>query len=90
LQLKTSGDLDSFNRLIRVEEKLIAIVGKTAEMDGHDFGFGEMNIFFLPEDPIAPFKVVQQRDESVRPRDGRKAAYRPFDRDDYVCLEPPE
>ena len=90
LQFKTGEDLDSFDRLIRFEEELIALIGKTAEVDGHDSGSGEMNIFILTEDPIATFTLVQQTDESVRPSAGMKAAYRLLDRDDYVCLWPPE
>ena len=88
LQFKTGEDLDSFDRLIRFEEELIAIVGKTAKVDGHDFGSGEMNIFILTEDPVATFTLVQQTDESLRPTEEMKAAYRLFDRDDYVCLWP--
>ena len=90
LQFKTGEDLDSFDRLIRFEEELIALIGKTSEVDGHDSGSDEMNIFILTEDPIATFTLVQQTDESVRPSAGMKAAYRLLDSDDYVCLWPPE
>ena len=90
LQFKTGEDLDSFDRLIRFEEELLALVGKAAEVDGHDFGSAEMNIFILTEDPIATFTLVQQTDESVRPGGQMKAAYRLLNRADYVCLWPPE
>ncbi len=90
LQFKTGEDLDSFDRLIQFEEELIALVGKTAEVDGHDSGSGGMNIFIITEDPIATFALVQQTDDSVRPSAEMKAAYRLLDRDDYVCLWPPE
>ncbi len=90
LQFKAGEDVDSFDRLIRFEEELMAILGKTAEVDGHDSGSGEMNIFILTEDPIATLTLVQQTNESVRPREEMKAAYRLLDRDDYVCLWPPE
>ncbi len=90
LQFKTGGDLDSFDRLIRFEEKLITIVGKTAKVDGHDFGSGGMNIFILTDDPVATFTLTQKTDDSVRPAGKMKAAYRLLDREDYVCLWPPE
>ncbi len=90
LQFKTDEDLDSFDRLIRFEEELITIVGKTARVDGHDFGSGEMNIFILTDDPVATFTLTQKIDGSVRPTGKMKAAYRLLDREDYVCLWPPE
>ena len=90
LQFKTDGDLDSFDRLVGFEEVLSSVIGRMAEVDGHDFGTGEMNIFILTEDPIATFALVQQTDESLRPSTDMKAAYRLIDRENYVCLWPPE
>ena len=90
LQFKTGEDLDSFDRLVRFEEELITIIGKTAEVDGHDFGSGEMNIFILTDDPVDTFSLTQQTGDSVRPSGKMKAAYRLLDREDYVCLWPPE
>lgn len=90
LQFKTGEDLDSFDRLIRFEEELISIVGKTAEVDDHDLGSGEMNIFILTEDPVATFNLLQQAGEAIWPTEEMKAAYRLLDREDYVCLWPPE
>lgn len=90
LQFATGEDLDSFDRLIRFEEELISVFGKTAKVDGHDFGSGEMNIFILTEDPVATFTLVQQTHESIRPAREMRAAYRLLYREDYVCLWPPE
>lgn len=90
LQFKTAEDLDSFDRLICFEEELISIVGKTAKVDGHDLGSGEMNIFILTDDPAATFALVQQTDEAIRPRGEMKAAYRPLNGEEYICLWPPE
>jgi hypothetical protein len=90
LQFKTGEDSDSFDRLIRFEEELITIIGETAEVDGHDFGSGEMNIFILTDDPIVTFTLTQKTIDSVRPTGKMKAAYRLLDHEDYVCLWPPE
>jgi hypothetical protein len=90
LQFGIDGDSDRFDRLIGFEEVLSSVVGPMAEVDGHDFGSGEMNIFILTVDPIATFALVQQTDESIRPSKDMKAAYRLIDREDYVCLWPPE
>ena len=90
LQFKPAEDFDSYDRLIRFEEALVSVVGASAKVDGHDFGSGEMNIFILTEDPIATFALVQQTDESVRPSQAMKAAFRQIDGEDYVCLWPLE
>jgi hypothetical protein len=68
----------------------LSLVGETAEMDGHDFGSGEMNIFILTDDPVATFSLVQQTDEFIRPSKDMRAAYRRLHGEDYVCLWPPE
>jgi hypothetical protein len=73
LQFTTGEDLDSFDRLIRFEEELISVVGKTAKVDGHDFGSGEMNIFILTEDPVATFTLVQRTNEYIRPPEEMRA-----------------
>jgi hypothetical protein len=90
LQFTNGEDLDSFDRLIRFEEELISVVGKTAKVDGHDFGSGEMNIFILTEDPVATFTLVRRTNESIRPSEEMRAAYQLIGREDYVCLWPPE
>lgn len=90
LQFSASEDVDSYDKLIQFEEALISLLGEGAEVDGHDFGAGEMNVFILTEDPISTFAVVQQTDRSIRPSQDMRAAYRPIDGEDYVCLWPPE
>ncbi len=90
LQFVTSEDLDSYDKLIRFEEALISLLGRSAVVDGHDFGAGEMNIFILTEDPNATFALVQQADHSLRPSQEMRAAHRLLDGEEYICLWPPE
>lgn len=89
LQFQTAGDLNDLNHLIGFEDTLSLIVGSTANVDGHDLGSGEVNIFMLTDDPVATFKLVQEIDSSKQLHGKIKAAYRPVDRDDYVILWPP-
>jgi hypothetical protein len=90
LQFPTSEKRDHYDKLIRFEEALISLLGESADVDGHDFGAGDMNVFILTEDPIATFAVVQQTDRTIRPSQEMRAAYRPIDGEDYVCLWPAE
>ena len=89
LQLATAEDVDSYEQMIRFENALISVLGRSANVDGHDFGSGEMNIFIITEDPVSTFALVQQTDQSIRPSQEMKAAYRPIDGQDFVCLWPP-
>ena len=90
LQFTTAEELDSYDRLIRFEDALISLLGRSAKVDGHDFGAGEMNIFIITEDPVSTFALVQQTDQSIRPSQEMKAAYRPIDGEEFVCLWPPK
>ena len=90
LQFKTDGFSEDFERLVSFEEALSLTLTDLAEVDGHDFGSGEMNIFILTDDPIATFNLVRQTDESTRPSGEMKTAYRRIDGENYVCLWPPE
>ena len=59
LQFKADGDLGSFDKLVSFEEALSSVLGQMADVDGHDSGSGEMNIFILTDHPIATFNLVQ-------------------------------
>src|SRR6266481_246747 len=58
----------------------------TADVDGHDVGSGEVNIFIITTDPARTFRQSRM----VLERNGRlgavTAAYRPVDGDDYTVV----
>ncbi len=89
LQFATAEDLDSYDKMIRFENEIMSLLGRSAKVDGHDLGSGEMNIFIISKDPVSTFALVQQTDQSIRPSQEIKAAYRPIDGEDFVCLWPP-
>ena len=51
IQFKTDGTTPDFDRLVALEDTLIRgyAQNRCAEVDGHDFGSGTMNIFILPK-----------------------------------------
>ena len=79
-----SSDLDD---LISLEEKLISAVGSRGNVDGHDVGAGEANIFILTEVPIEVLRdcipVVQQS-----PFSAFTAGYRDLKSDSYERMWP--
>jgi len=78
----------SFSCLIRLEDQLINKLGSSADVDGHDCGSGEMNIFILTNDPMGTF-------QKIRPLLARKlwlrvsaAAYREIEGENYTVIWP--
>jgi hypothetical protein len=51
---------EDFDRLVTLEDRLIAELDDLATVDGHDFGLGEFNIFILTDDPVESFDKAQQ------------------------------
>lgn len=59
LQFKPSSEAQ-FDELIDFEEHLTANLTGFADVDGHDFGSGEMNIFILCNEPLNTFREVRK------------------------------
>lgn len=53
------GSLSDFDLLISLEDKLIAALGDSADVDGHDIGSDETNIFIFASDPNIAFVTVK-------------------------------
>ncbi len=85
-----SESMDDLHALIELEEQLISLLEASADVDGHDIGNGEANIFVITPDPLATY--AQCRDvveESCAALGGSfKAAYRPLDDNEYKPIHP--
>ena len=83
--------MDDFDRLISFEGSIEEQLGDSAELDGHDFGSGEFNIFVLTDVPAAIFEKVHEAAKK-QPRllqSGMRAAYRDLGGEDFTILWPP-
>jgi hypothetical protein len=71
-----------------LENELTEELGNSANVDGHDVGSGETNIFIFTSDPAATFRQARpvlarkQRLRSVT------AAYRPVNGERYTVIWP--
>jgi hypothetical protein len=81
---------DDFNRLVNWENTLIKILATSAEVDGHDLGAGEFNIFIYTDDPSCTFHKIQSLPDTKPLSASMAAAYRPVDGEDYIILWPPD
>lgn len=87
VQIKPASS-DDFNRLVSWEDALIKRLATSAEVDGHDLGGGEFNIFIFTDDPSGTFHKIQGLPETRSLSPLMVAAYRPVDGDDYIVLWP--
>jgi hypothetical protein len=88
LQFAATG-LADFENLVRLEESLSRHTRTLAEVDGHDFGSGEFNIFILTDCPEKIFEISEELRRSELPNHAPTAAYRELIGDSYTVLSPP-
>jgi len=74
--------------LFNLENKLRTQQLIDADIDGHDIGSGEMNIFIFTNYPREVFKKIKVVLKNCDALDEMKSAYRDVDSDHYICLWP--
>lgn len=88
LQFPVTSDND-FDKLVELEDEIDAKIGDEHEVDGHDFGSGEMNIFIFTNNVTEAFARIQQI-ISMSADPGFKVACRHVDEEEYHLLWPNE
>jgi len=82
------GSLEDFDEMIAVEDQLNEALGDSADVDGHDMGSGERNIFIFTSDPAATFdsaKPVLARRQRLQ---AVTVAYRRVDGEQFMVIWP--
>ena len=81
--------VEAFDAIVQIEEQLISLLGASAQVDGHDSGGGEANIFIHTSEPMESFKKchVFLKSKSSTLADYR-AAYRSLAGNAYTVLYP--
>lgn len=87
LQFKEDAGLD-FDTLVNLEEDLLRLLEPIAEVDGHDMGSGEMNIFVLTAEPIATFERAKPLLSDASLLYNVAVAYRELGSDDFTVMWP--
>lgn len=89
LVLQQSGSsMADFDQLVDLECELEDILGDAADVDGHDFGSGEANIFILTDTPNETFKTVRTHLEESGNLSSMRIAYREIESDAFKVLWP--
>jgi hypothetical protein len=82
-----ASSVEDYDELVEIEEFLIENL-EHGDVDGHDAGQGEMNIFVLTDDPEKTFASVKKLLEKRRAWIDVRIAYRATTRDTYSVLWP--
>ena len=80
--------LQDLDALVALENELIAKLGGSADVDGHDYGAGEMNIFILTSDPSSTFITVKPVLKTAKLINKMTAAYRDINGEDFTVIWP--
>jgi hypothetical protein len=89
LVLQFSGDsINDLDDIVTLENHLIEILGSEADVDGHDIGSGQANIFIFTSDPAFTFESTKKILEHKGLLRTVTAAYREIDDDNYIVVWP--
>ena len=89
LVIQFRGDaMEDYDAMIALEDELIFELGDSADVDGHDVGSGEVNIFIITSDPAATFRQVRPVLERRQSLQAATAAFRPVAGESYTVIWP--
>ena len=89
LVLQFRGDsLEDLDATVALEDQLIGELGDTADVDGHDVGSGETNIFIFTPDPQMTFRQLRPVLERTNSLQTVTVAYRLRNGNDYIVIWP--
>lgn len=77
-----------FDAMIRTEDALCEGLSKSHEVDGHDSGSGQTNIFIETDAPQSAFSEIKPILQAQGKWDGVRIAFRPSHGDGYSMLWP--
>jgi hypothetical protein len=84
----SANSIDDFDDTVSFEDDLIELLEGEADVDGHDFGSGQANIFIITEQPEANFqKIINKYGEKIE-KEKMKIAYREMGEDHFGVLYP--
>jgi hypothetical protein len=89
LVLQFSGDKEEdLDAIVDLEEQLADALGEDADMDGHDIGSGQTNLFIFTSDPSATFQAAKPILQKAMMLKSLTAAFRDVDGEDYTVIWP--
>lgn len=87
LQLPASSIAD-YDRMLKLEEQIIEGLGDLGDVDGHDMGEGEANIFVLTDEPRLVFERIRMLVGTQELMRDLRAAYREVGASNFTIVHP--
>jgi hypothetical protein len=88
LQWTVPFPIENLDDVVAIEALLIGKLVGAGEVDGHDFGTRQANVFIHTDTPQSTFSTLQPVLASRNLLTNTRAAYREFDNDQYTILWP--
>jgi hypothetical protein len=85
---KSANSIDDFDDIVKFEDELIELLEGEADVDGHDFGSGQANIFIITTQPEANYKKIQNKYGEKIEKEKMKIAYRELGEDHFYVFYP--
>jgi len=83
-----ASSIQDYDDMVAMENKLIENLNEGSEVDGHDAGSGEVNIFILTDDPELTFSEATAILDSSDYWLNVRVAYREVAKSHYIILWP--
>lgn len=83
-----ASSIKDYDTLVEIEDLLIDSLIDGSEVDGHDAGTGEMNIFIHTDDPENTFNIIKSLISVYKNWVDVRAAYRELGSSGYTVLWP--
>jgi hypothetical protein len=80
--------IQDFDAIVELENQLSEIMPKNSEVDGHDAGSGQMNIFIFTDAPRKIFDLAKPVLKEANRLANVRVAYREASEDQYTVLHP--
>ncbi len=77
-----------YDSMVSIEDSLIERLPSDSEVDGHDGGSGQVNIFIQTDNPAKTFEDVENIIIDRDSWSNMRIAYRDFDGSEYTILWP--
>ena len=83
-----ADSIKDYDNMLDVEESIIDAIGDLGDVDGHDFGSVEMNIFIFTDHPQMAFEKIKSVGLLTDHLSDIRVAYREVDKENYIILFP--
>jgi hypothetical protein len=88
LQWPSASTAEELDLLVSLENEIRGEIGAHGDVDGHDIGSGERNIFIFTEDPKSAFEHVRKIGSIPDHMTDLRVGYRIVGEDDFIPLYP--